>query len=74
MLTIDQVAAMHGFSAPTVYGWTRQMCVDGLPVLPVVKYANRVRVRASDAAQVPERLGLRLRRPSSFFCGEVSGS
>jgi transposase len=73
MLTIDEVAAMHGFSAPTVYGWTRQICVDGLPVLPVVKYAYRVRVHPSDAAQVPERLAMRLRRPSSFFCGEVSG-
>ena len=74
MMTIDQVAKLHGFSAQTVYGWTRQTCVDGLPVLQVVKYANRVRVRASDAAQVPERLLLRLRRLSSFFCGEVSGS
>jgi transposase len=74
MMTIDQVAAMHGFSVPTVYGWTRQTCVDGLPVLPVVKYGRRVRVRASDAEQVPERLLQRLRRPSSFFMGEVSGS
>ena len=73
MLTIEQVAAMYGFSAPTVYGWTRQICVDGLPVLPVVKYGRRVRVRASDAEQVPERMPLRLRRPSSFFCGEDSG-
>jgi hypothetical protein len=42
-------------------------------VLPVVKYGRRVRVRASDAEQVPERMPLRLRRPSSFFCGEDSG-
>lgn len=67
-LTIEEVASLHGFPAPTVYGWTRQMCRDGKPVLPVTKFGHLVRVLRSDAERVPERLKLRKRGPApSFF-------
>lgn len=59
---------MHGFAEATVYGWTRQMCLDGKPVLPVTKFGRLVRVLRSDAEKVPERLMLRKRGPAlSFF-------
>lgn len=66
-ITIDDVAEMHGFPPPTVYGWTRQMCLDGKPVLPTKKYGHLVRVLKSDALAVPERLKLRMPRRPSFF-------
>lgn len=67
-ITIDDVAEMHGFPVPTVYGWTRQKCRDGKPVLPVTKFGHLVRVLRSDAEKVPERLKLRTRRAApSFF-------
>lgn len=64
---------MHGFPAPTVYGWTRQMCRDGKPVLPAKKYGHLVRVLKADAVAVPERLKLRTprRRPSFFSQGSI---
>lgn len=70
-ITIDDVAVMHGFPKPTVYGWTRQMCLDGKAVLPAKKYGHLVRVLRSDALAVPERLTMRLprRRPSFFSQG-----
>ena len=66
-LTIAEVAALHGFPESTVYGWTRQKCRDGKPVLPVTKFGHLVRVLRSDAEKVPERLKLRPRRAPSFF-------
>lgn len=74
MMTIAEVASMTRFAVPTVYGWTRQLCVDGRTVLPVVKFGNLVRVKVSDVEQVPARQLLRCRRSVSFFAGEVSGS
>lgn len=71
-LTIAEVAALHGFPVPTVYGWTRQMWRDGRPVLPVVKFGNRVRVKLSDAEAVPDRLAMRLPRLPAFFCAVTS--
>lgn len=74
-LTISEVAEMHGFPVPTVYGWTRQLCRDNKPVLPVQKFGRLVRVLRSDAEAVPTRLNLRRPRalPSFFSNSAKSG-
>jgi len=67
LCTIKEVSEAFAVPLQTVYGWTRQKCFDGLPVLPVRKLGSRVRVRVRDLEKLDERLSA---RPAvSFFCG-----
>jgi excisionase family DNA binding protein len=71
MLTITQVAEEVQFARPTVYGWTRERCVDGKPVLPVVRFGRQVRVTRAAVEALPKRLSLRVPAPRfSFFADE----
>lgn len=72
LCTIKEVAEAFAVPLFTVYGWTRQLCADGQPVLPVRKLGRLVRVRVRDLDQLDARLSA---RPAvSFFSGEGSAN
>lgn len=65
-LTVQQVKELLSLkSVQTVYTWTRQLTVDGKPVLPVKKYGRSVRILMTDVEALPDRLASRA--PVSFF-------
>jgi len=65
LCTVAEVAEAYAVPVQTVYGWTRQTAMDGLPVLPVRKLGRLVRVRVRDLDKLDERLSAR--PPVSFF-------
>jgi hypothetical protein len=68
LCTVAEVAEAFRVPLQTVYGWTRQRCADGKPVLPVRKLGRLVRVRVRDLDLLDERLAC---RPAvSFFVKE----
>jgi len=67
LCSIKEVAEAFAVPLFTVYGWTRQLCADGKPVLPVRKLGRLVRVRVRDLDALDERL--RARPSVSFFSG-----
>lgn len=65
LCTVAEVAEAFCVPVQTVYGWTRQACADGRPVLPVRKLGRLVRVRVRDLDALEDRLAAR--PPVSFF-------
>jgi len=77
LCTVKEVSEAYAVSLFTVYGWTRQLCADGRPVLPVRKLGRLVRVRVRDLEQLDERLAVRPDAAAaavSFFAGEGSAN
>ena len=72
LCTVAEVAEAYAVPVQTVYGWTRQMALDGLPVLPVRKLGRLVRVRVRDLDTLEARLCAR--PPVSFFIEGISAN
>lgn len=69
--TPQQAATALQVSKWTIYGWLREMCSDGKPVLPHRKLGNMVRIPVRCVDHIEERFPLRLSaRPPSFFSSE----
>jgi len=69
-LTVHQVQGLiPGFAVSTIYQWTRELCADGKPVLPAVKFGpKRILFHPESVEAIPARLMTRLPRPvPSFF-------
>ena len=69
--TVMQAAKALQVSKFTIYGYLRELCSDGKPLLPHRKLGNMVRIPVYWVDHIEDRFPLRLNaRPSSFFSSE----